>query len=72
MDVFEQSTKNISAKTLYILWHIDLLLVATAMKQATIQQPLPSNNSTEKHVSMAIREHSNNGRATWSMPRCYN
>jgi hypothetical protein len=31
-------------------------------KQATTQQPLLSNGSANKHVSMAMREYSNNGR----------
>jgi hypothetical protein len=32
------------------------------MKQATIHQQLLSNGSTNKHVSMGMTEHSNNGR----------
>jgi hypothetical protein len=31
-------------------------------KQAAVQQPLLSNGSAKKHVSMATREHSSNGR----------
>jgi hypothetical protein len=30
------------------------------MKQATIQQPLLNNSSSNKHVSTAMREHTNN------------
>jgi hypothetical protein len=32
------------------------------MEQATVQQPLLINSSANKHVSMAMSEHSNNGR----------
>jgi hypothetical protein len=32
------------------------------VKQATVQEPLLSNGFTKRHVSTAVREHSNNGR----------
>jgi hypothetical protein len=35
---------------------------ATKTKRATIQQPLLSNSSANKHVSMVTWEHNNNGR----------
>jgi hypothetical protein len=49
-------------------------------KEATIQQPLLSNSSTDKHVSTATREYSNNGRDVsyavhakmlWAVPVSY-
>jgi hypothetical protein len=40
---------------------------ALTTKKATIQQPLQSNSSANKHVSMAMKEYSNNGRDVFYM-----
>jgi hypothetical protein len=37
------------------------------VKQAAVQQPLLSNGSANKHVSTAMKEHSNNGREVFYM-----
>jgi hypothetical protein len=43
-----------------MLWHADPLLDKD--HKATIQQPLPSNGSANKHISKETREYSNNGK----------
>jgi hypothetical protein len=40
------------------MWNVDPLTA----KQAIIQQPLLSNSSANKHVSMVTTKYSNNGR----------
>jgi hypothetical protein len=48
------------------VWPVDLLLgYHHTMKLATVQQSLLSNSSSNKHISMAMREYSKNGRGVF-------